>query len=415
MKFAHFADIHLGFQKKESLQKVEQDVFENAMNQCIASKVDFIIISGDLFHVNIPDMRVQKFAFAKFLEIHDAGIPIYAVYGSHDFSPISNSVIDLLSEIGFIIKVTDALSNADGTISLNFITDKKTGAKITGLSGLKTGKDREWYEKIQRGPLESESGFKIFVFHGGVTEVKDMHEMGDYMPLSLLPKNFDYYAGGHLHKKLLVRDYANHPNVVYPGTLFAGYHSDLEANAKGEERGFYMVEFEEKIKSIQFMPIENIKYEIIDINADNKKVETVNHDLAEKANSIDAKDKVIIVKITGQMMSGKTSDVDIFTVKENLKNAMDINISKNQLSSKEYTITEAKGANKDEIETNVFSENIGQLKFSTPQLLGDQGVALAKKLLTEMGQPIQINEKKQEYENKVTSNAFAILGLEHDP
>ncbi|MFB5632957.1 MAG: DNA repair exonuclease, partial [Nitrosopumilus sp.] len=104
MKFAHLSDVHLGFQKHESLQKIEQQVFEKAMDECISRKVDFILIPGDMFHVNIPEMRVQKFAFAKFRAVHDAGIPIYVVYGSHDFSPVSNSVIDLLSEVGYITK-----------------------------------------------------------------------------------------------------------------------------------------------------------------------------------------------------------------------------------------------------------------------------------------------------------------------
>ena len=76
MRFAHLSDIHLGFQKHEALQKIEQDVFEKIFDQCIARKVDFILIPGDLFHVNIPEMRVQKFAFAKFRQIYDAGIPV---------------------------------------------------------------------------------------------------------------------------------------------------------------------------------------------------------------------------------------------------------------------------------------------------------------------------------------------------
>ena len=133
MKFAHLSDVHLGFQKHESLQKIEQQVFEKILDQCISLKVDFILIPGDLFHVNIPEMRVQKFAFAKFRQVHDAGIPIYVVYGSHDFSPVSNSVIDLLAEIGYITKVTQATSHEDGRISLKCLIDSKTGAKITGL------------------------------------------------------------------------------------------------------------------------------------------------------------------------------------------------------------------------------------------------------------------------------------------
>ena len=61
---------------------------------------------GDIFHVNIPEMSVQKFAFSMFRKLYEENIPVYVVYGSHDFSPISNSVIDLLAEIGYITKVT---------------------------------------------------------------------------------------------------------------------------------------------------------------------------------------------------------------------------------------------------------------------------------------------------------------------
>ena len=191
MKFAHLSDIHLGFQKHEALQKIEQQVFEKALDECISRKVDFILIPGDMFHVNIPEMRVQKFAFSKFREVFEAGIPVYVVYGSHDFSPVANSVIDLLAEVGYIIKVTKVKNSEDDKIHLGFFEDVKTGVKIAGLSGLKVGKDIEWYEKLERSSLESEPGFKIFLFHGGISDMKTDSSMeGDLMPLSLLPKGF---------------------------------------------------------------------------------------------------------------------------------------------------------------------------------------------------------------------------------
>jgi DNA repair protein SbcD/Mre11 len=414
LKFAHLSDIHLGFQKHESLQKIEQQVFEKCLDECITRKVDFILIPGDLFHVNIPEMRVQKFAFAKFREIHDAGIPIYVVYGSHDFSPVSNSVIDLLAEIGYITKVTKATSHEDNTISLECLVDEKTGAKITGLSGLKVGKDREWYEKLDRESLEAESGFRIFLFHGGISDMKTDSGMdGDQMPLSLLPKGFSYYAGGHMHK-FNHQSFEDYSNVVYPGTPFAGYHADLEDNANGQKRGFVLVEFEDTVKSVEFVEIENTSYEIIEVDANNRKAESINQELLEKTKDIDPAEKVVIIKVKGELTTGKTADVDISIVRDNLneRNAMVVNVSKNGLTSKEYSITEAKGANKEEIETNVFSENIGQLRFDYPELLNEQGIKLAKKLLSELGQPVLINEKKNEYVPRIRNNALALLGLD---
>jgi len=412
--FAHLSDVHLGFQKHESLQKIEQQVFEKCLDECISRKVDFILIPGDLFHVNIPEMRVQKFAFSKFRQVYDAGIPVYVVYGSHDFSPVSNSVIDLLAEVGYIRKVTRAISNENGTISLEFLIDEKTGAKIAGLSGLKVGKDREWYEKLDRDSLESESGFKIFLFHGGISDMKTDSGMdGDHMPLSLLPKGFSYYAGGHMHK-FNHQSFNGYSHVVYPGTPFAGYHADLEDNANGQKRGLVLVEFDDVVKSVEFVEIPNVSYEIIEVNADNRKAESINQELVEKTKDIDPTDKVVIIKVSGELTSGKTADVDISTIRDNIneRNALMVNVSKNQLTSKEYSITEAKGANKEEIETNVFSENIGQLRFDYPELLGEQGIKLGKKLLAELSQPLLENEKKNEYIPRIRDNVLAILGLD---
>ena len=410
------SDVHLGFQKHESLQKIERQVFEKILDQCISLKVDFILIPGDLFHVNIPEMRVQKFAFAKFRQVHDAGIPIYVVYGSHDFSPISNSVIDLLTEIGYITKVVQPTSHDDGQISLKCLVDPKTGVKLTGLTGLKVGKDREWYEKLDRDSLETESGFKIFLFHGGISDMKTDSGMdGDQMPLSLLPKGFSYYAGGHMHK-FNHQSFDGYSNVVYPGTPFAGYHADLEDNANGQKRGFVLVEFEDEVKSVDFIEIENTEYEVIEVDANNRKVESVNQELSEKTTEVNAENKVVIIKIQGELMSGKTADVDISIIRDNLndKNALVVNVSKNQLTSKEYSITEAKGSNKEEIETNIFSENIGQLQFKEKNLTGDLGVALAKKLLAELGQPALENEKKSDYSLRIKQNALGVLGLKLD-
>ena len=416
MKFAHLSDVHLGFQKHESLQNIEQQVFEKILDECITRKVNFILIPGDLFHVNIPEMRIQKFAFAKFRQVHDAGIPIYVVYGSHDFSPVSNSVIDLLAEIGYIKKVTNATSHEDGKISLKCLIDEKTGTKITGLSGLKVGKDREWYEKLDRSSLEAEQGLKIFLFHGGISDMKTDSGMdGDQMPLSLLPKGFSYYAGGHMHK-FNHQSFDEYSNVVYPGTPFAGYHADLEDNANGQKRGFVLVEFDDKIKSVDFVEIKNTEYEIIEVDANNRKAESVNQELSEKTADVDVVNKVVIVKIQGELMSGKTAEVDVSIVRDNLNNkdALVVNVSKNQLTSKEYSITEAKGSNKEEIETNVFSENIGQLKFDYPELLDKSGIKLASKLLQELGQSKLENENKNEYIPRIRDSALALLGLDDD-
>ena len=212
----------------------------------------------------------------------------------------------------------------------------------------------------------------------------------------------------HWHEK-----YPDYSHIVYPGTLFAGYHSDLEENAKGEQRGFVLVEFEDKVKNVEFVPIKNVDYEIIEYNAEKKSAKTVNLDLVKSIKEFDPANKVVIIKVWGELASGKTSEIDFSAISEELKqnNVFEVKINRNQLSSKDYNITPASGKNKDEIETNVFKENIGDLRLEQKELLGDAGVGLAKKLLQELGQPLLVNEKKGEYQKRIEQNAMKILEL----
>jgi len=407
------SDIHLGFQKSENLQKIEQQVFEHALEECIKRKVDFILIAGDLFHVNIAEMRVQKYAFAKFRQVHEAGIPVYVVYGSHDFSPVSNSVIDLLNETGYVTKVTKVKESTEDKIVLDFVEDKKTGVKIAGLPGLKTGKDVIYYEKLDRRALESQPGFKIFLFHGGIDELKT--ELGpetDFMTLSLLPKGFDYYAGGHMHK-FSHQKFSEFPHVVYPGTIFAGYHSDLEENAKGQERGIVFVEYEDKVKDISFFPIQNVEYEYVEVEADKRRSVTVNLELLERVKQLDPRNKVIIIKTGGELSEGKTTDIEFTKISDELaqNGSLEVKINRHQLTSREYAITASRGQNKDEVETSVFKENIGEVRVGEKELEGEAGVNIAKKLLKEITQSILANEKKTDYEKRIEQNIIEILGL----
>lgn len=408
------SDCHLGYQKQESLQKIEFKIFETAINLCIEQKVSFIIIPGDLFHNNIPEMRVQKFAFKQFRRLYEVGIPVYVVYGSHDFSPVANSVIDLLTEAGYLIKVSIQKNSSDDKIVLEFVQDPKTKAKMVGLPGLSAGKELTYYEKLDRKHLEKEEGFKIFLFHAGINELKTkITAESDFMPISLLPREFDYYAGGHVHDHS-VAEHTNYKKIVYPGTLFAGYHSDLENNAKGTKRGFVLVEFDTKIRKVEFVQIDNVQYEIIEYDANGKKSTSVNHDLFHEITQFEPKNKIVIIKVWGELISGKTTEIDFSRINEELKEkgAIEVLINRNSLSSKEYSITPTNGENKEQIEENVFKENIGQVKFEEKKLQDVLGVKLAKSLLHELREQQLVNENKAEYQNRIEQNSFKILGIE---
>lgn len=421
VKFAHFSDIHLGFQKKAALQDIERAVFENAMDDCMRRSVDFVLICGDMFHVNIPEMRVQKFVFAKMRQLYEAGIPVYVVYGSHDFSPSATSVIDLLAETGYITTIQKMTGNDNGSMSLEFVTDEKTGAKMAGISGLAASKDIAYYEKLNTDNLESEPGFKIFLFHGAISEMRTSDDVAATaeaaMPLSFLPKNLDYYAGGHIHN-FSHQEFADHPHVVYPGTPFAGYHSDLKNNAEGVRRGYVLVEFEKDagVTSVRQIETPSCDYAPVSVSANFKRSDAVNTDISKEVDSIDPKGKIVIMTVEGKLSEGKTTDIDFAAITDDLINrgAIDVEIKRNKLTSSEYEIKESRGETADEIAANTFDENVGQVDSSIDALTGKKGADLANTLLGVMSKPSLENEPLGVYQSRIVGEAISVLGLGDD-
>ena len=152
-RFAHFADCHLGAWRDPKLKELNLSSFIKALDGCVSEKVDFIIISGDLFDTTLPDLAIVQRTVEKIKEVKDKGIPIYLTYGSHDFAPNSISMIDILNSTGLFKKVVEA-EVTDEKIQLRFVTDSKTGAKITGLSGRRLGLEKKYFEMLDSENLE---------------------------------------------------------------------------------------------------------------------------------------------------------------------------------------------------------------------------------------------------------------------
>lgn len=412
-KFAHISDCHLGAWPHPALQKVEIDAFYKVLNICLKEKVNFIVISGDFFHSNLPDLGVVRNVVRKLKEVHDIGVPIYIVYGSHDYSPNENSMIDILTDAGLLTKIKKGYEE-DGKIKLDFIIDPNTGAKITGLSGRKMGLEHHYYEALDRESLEKEEGFKIFVFHAGLDELKPkaLAEM-DSMPISLLPRGFDYYAGGHVHKSL-IEEFPQFGRICYAGPSFAGYSRDLEDSAKGEKRGFFIAEFDEKIGKIKFIDIDSASYLYFEYDADGKNSNKVQEELENKIEKLQVSGKIVVMKIRGELAGGKTSDINFSEIRQRLysNGAVFVQTNRYDLKSKEYVAAVSGGEDPRMIEEKVLRENIDAAKVSTPTLRGENGAKLAIELLSTLRQDQKMNERKSDYTSRILDSSKKILKLE---
>lgn len=414
-KFAHMSDVHLGAHREPALRELERRCFAEAVDVCIREAMDFVLISGDLFDVGVPDLGVVNDAVRKMRELREAKIPVYAIYGSHDYTPAATSVIDVLHTAGLLTNVMRA-STEGGKLKLKMVVDPETGAKLTGISARKVGLESKQYEVLDRESLEKETGFKVFAFHSGITQFKPdyLSEM-ETLDIESFPKGFDYYAGGHIHQRGEFH-LPGYQRVVFPGPLFTGYGGkDLEMTARGERRGFYVVEFDDRFRGMRFVPIHSIVGAYLEFDAAGMNAMEASRLLQEKASRLDAKGKVVALRVMGELATGRTVEVDAQSAKRGMeeRGALYVYVNRHGLTSKEQAQVKVVGEDPAAIERSLFNENLAKLRISTKELLGLGGAERAAELLRLLRQGQRQMESKRDYSRRVLdAGAQAILAKE---
>jgi DNA repair exonuclease SbcCD nuclease subunit len=418
-KFSHITDCHLGSWRNPKLRELNLRAFERSILISIKEQVDFILITGDFFDVNIPQLAPVKKAVEIMKHARDSGIPIYMIYGSHDFNTANISMIDILHSAELFIKPTEFQFNSDSVI-LKFFVDKKTGAKITGISGRKVGLDKEIYEKLDKKKLETEDGFKIFLLHRGIQEILPINmQFRDSIPLSLIPKGFDYYGGGHIHKRFEKK--IDNSLIAYPGPLFGSTFQDLEDTAKGEKRGFYIISFDKKIFDCKFIELNLAEILYKEIISQKWTSEKLKDEITKNISELRVENKVVLIKIKGKLV-GKRSNIDFgkFNLDISKRGALLSFININNLSSDETRPIVVHSNNKFDIEMEIFHEGIKNFQAEstlssklknqiTSKLTGKAGENISISLLDIFRNEKLENENTSTYDDRIISHAKSIF------
>ncbi len=402
MKFSHMADCHIGGWRDTKLRELGRKAFVRAIDITLKNKVDFVLISGDLFNTSLPAIDDLRIVVKKLRELKEHDIPVYIIAGSHDFSPSGKTILDVLEEAQLLINVVKAdkeLTQKHKQLVLKF-TEDKSGAKITGMLGKKGMLEKTYYKGLYRKNLEEETGFKIFMFHTAITELKpkDLARM-DSSPVSLLPKNFDYYAGGHVHivKSVSLGDYKN---VVYPGPLFPNNFSELEKLKKG---GFYIYEDGQ----LTYNQIEPIKVHTISVNADNKSAEQVTMEILDDLEG-DYSDSLVLIRLEGTLCSGRPSDIEFTRIYSEI-DAYFIMRNTSKLKSKEFEEIKVTSGSMHEVEESVISEHLGKINVKGWDMNEEKN--MTKKLMTLLDSEKKEGEKVYEFEKRIVGELSKLLDI----
>lgn len=371
MKFLHMADVHLGGWRDESLASLGIAAFAAAIDEALKHAVDFVIIAGDLYNTAVPAIDWIKASVIQLKRLQSANIPVYIIPGSHDYSPSGKTMLDVLEGAGLVKNVVRGKEH-EGKLHLSFTIDKKTGAKLTGMLGKKNMLERSYYEALDHASLEQEKGFKIFLFHTALDELKpdDLGNM-ESNPISLLPKGFDYYAGGHVHI-VAHTSLPGYNHVVYPGPTFPNSFSELEKLMHG---GYYLYDDTSSEKSssnspkISYHPLLLKPVQKISIDCSGLSIEEVERKLRDEIKILQQQQKVsdalLLIRLSGTLKSGKTTDLpfaELFhIVRED--GAYAVLKNTNALHASEFAeiVRECKP---DTIEQEVIDEHIGQISVA---------------------------------------------------
>ena len=296
MKFAHLGDCHLGGWRQPELKELNFQSFKEAIRRIIIQKVDFVLISGDLFDSSYPPIDTLKDTFEQFKKLKENNIPVFLIAGSHDYSVSGKTFLDVLEKSGFCTKVS-IFEEKNNSIILQPTIYKNVA--IYGYPGKKSGLE---VEEIKRIKLQDSPLFKILLLH---TTIRDA--IGN-IPINAVETHeipsVNYLALAHLHINY------NKEGIVYSGPTFPNNLSELEELQAGS---FYIFH-DGKIRK------EEIKLkEVLSINLEINNALTATEKILSYLILQEIKDKIIVIRLSGVIETGKISDIDFQKIESFLK------------------------------------------------------------------------------------------------
>ena len=108
--FLHLSDVHLGYQQYGHPERFNDfgRAFLASVDYAVEHQVDFVLISGDLFHKSAIDPPTLLQAVDGLHSLGQSGIPVVAVAGNHDRARYRDRIswLDFLCERGYLCLLT---------------------------------------------------------------------------------------------------------------------------------------------------------------------------------------------------------------------------------------------------------------------------------------------------------------------
>jgi len=241
MLIGHLSDTHLGA-APYGLEERERDfymAFDEAVDRMIEEGVDLVIHSGDIFDSPRPGGDALAGLARALMRLKDKGIPFFFTLGEHDVSRLGGLPSPMLyQEVGL------ARYLPDGEMV------KWGGLTIVGFHKRRRSEVQSLKDKL--AALAPPEGKKVLVLHQGL---KEFHEYAGEMNHLDLPRDFDYYAMGHLHDRCGRKFDELKGPLQYPGSTEA---TSLEG-IREHHKGFYLVDLSGDEAKPEWMELKSVR------------------------------------------------------------------------------------------------------------------------------------------------------------
>jgi len=285
MLFSHISDTHLGLVQYGSEERAQDvyDAFNQSIDISIKDHVDFVIFAGDIFHVPNPNGTAIVQMGNGLKRLKQNNIDSFFILGEHDISRIRTTPIPYVyHNLEFSRYIGQG----------NPIEYK--GILLIGFDKIRKAEMPQYEEKFAEVDkvARSHSGHKILVLHQGITE---FNKFAGEIQSTDLPKNFTYYAMGHLHDKD-IRQF-NHLNgpIAYPGST----ELTTSEGIKETKKGFFEVDISGEEATPNWIQLDTRPQ--FSFNTEYQKLSKTIDEISEKIDN-SRKKPIIEIKIQGEKM-----------------------------------------------------------------------------------------------------------------
>lgn len=266
MKFLHAADLHLdsplgGLERYEGapvdlIRGATRRALENLVKLALSEKVDFVVISGDLYDGDWRDFNTGMFFGHQMNRLRDAGICVYLIAGNHDAASSMTRKLRLPT-------------NPDGQcimLSCEQAETRRIDTLGVAIHGRSFAIPAETRNMVPDYPMAISHWFNIGMLHTSLSGCEEHDTYAPCTPADLRFKGYDYWALGHIHKRSLL-PVEGTPEAA-PLAFFSGNIQGRHIRERGP-KGCLLVSVDSHHRvDVSFRPLDVFRWDVCSVCCD---------------------------------------------------------------------------------------------------------------------------------------------------